>query len=460
MRINLKQKLNLRVIGGLIVAALFIVIYQNCAESLNLNQQDAASFNDTIPLAVETKIDQIAYMSCNSLQGGFNKRAHFTLRAGAYSENSGMHLSDDFYALTSNMEPEKRAETISTSTINMDSRLQMAIRVNRNQLQNTYENTEGVQEGNSYANILAPIGNEYIARGLSRLPSNTKFINYFNGVPGLDGRLIEGSLYFTKLNENSFQEMFTNGGLLSFTYTFSADSGETRAQFPAGSNPQQKALGYGYALEFVQNLHGIPVPVSDNDAGYVNAVNPSGGAAFLGTIVKNNNYDFSRLNVNGFNNQTNNRIASVSGEVNLLGTNSGIRNWRCDRSMQFLIVRFEDIKSPFKNASGVNYELCPPELDGNAALWGSNATDPQRIIQQKVRNILRAEDWDINWSLRCIRPKKYQGSCYEQSTNTSSTDQIIYGKKTGLAKPSCGPNVIVDGKVQACPHYATICIAE
>src|SRR5665213_261113 len=97
------SSLNLRRIG--FVSGLFaLALFQNCAgtqDDTTLNSQ--SSFEDSLPLAYDAKIDTLAYMSCSEMQeGSYDPRAYFTFRAGAYSSaTGGLGQTPLFRSLTS-----------------------------------------------------------------------------------------------------------------------------------------------------------------------------------------------------------------------------------------------------------------------------------------------------------------------------------------------------------------------
>jgi len=117
-------------------------------------------------------------------------------------------------------------------------------------------------------------------------------------------------------------------------------------------------------------------------------------------------------------------LGSVN-EVNLLNSSdrTGMGTWACPTSLQFRIVRSQDL-----TVAGANCRTVPDP---------ANPTFEQGI----ARNSLRYEDWFIDFDNRCIVPKKAGNGCY------GTIDQVKYAMGD-----TCTPGVS-----PACVAYASVC---
>lgn len=401
LRQNKSWVLRLGTLAG-VLSFLLLFVFQNCADPLDLANQDSLSFTNQLPFAFDTELDTIAYMSCSEMGTDYNSRAFFTFRVGAYSGNSGLKFSNDYIAATKNFTPGQRADALPESEINAAATLQLSVR-QRSDAQSMLAASGGgsVSENKDYSNMLAPLDSPAIAERLAALPEDQR-IHYFSGVSGLQGRLVEGSLRFmdSEVAAGSVRDHLRDAGLLTLTYTDALTSGGIAARSPDPED-RKKAFGKGYQVDFRMGF-GI-------DPG-----NASARPVFTRGV---------------------HRVINSIQEVDLQRrspTEANIRPWDCSNSYTFVIVRPEDVDSA-KTAC-----LRSPDP--------LNPTAEQKPALEAIRRVLRPEDWWVDLGRRCVMPKQSNGVCYGKDTN--STLDIKYDGGDCTA-----------GDL-SCPHYVSVCLRQ
>lgn len=402
--IKIRQMLTRNRRGALHVLGLIslcLIIFQNCAEPLDIASQDSLSFNSQLPFAFDSTIDTIAYMSCSDVGTDFDSRAYFSFRAGAYGDNSGIRLTDDYLAATANFTPGQRADGLATSDKNAGAQLQMSIR-QRSDLQSMLSSGSSIQENKDYTNILASLDSPLIAERLAGLGAGQR-INYFSGISGLSGRLLEGSIRFfdSEVSSASMRDNLRDSGLLTFTYV-SDLAGGVEARGPDQTD-HKKVYGKGYQVDFRMG-HGIDR--------FNSALRP----VFTRGI---------------------HRVINSVQEIDLQKrspTEANIRPWTCDNDNSFLIIRPEDLAQA--------RVVCTKTLDPVAP-----ATEADRLTLQALRRVLRPEDWWIDLSRRCVIPKQSNGNCYGRPSTTSTTTVKYDGGDCTTTN-------------YMCPHYVSVCLRQ
>ena len=381
---------------------LLLFVFQNCADPLDLANQDSLSFTNQLPFAYDTELDTIAYMSCSEMGTDYNSRAFFTFRAGAYGANTGLRFSDSYLSATKNFTPGQRADALAQSEINASSILQLSVR-QRSDAQSMLASSGGgsVQENKDYSNLLAALDSPAIAERLASLSENNR-INYFSGVSGLSGRLIEGSLRYmdSEVAAGSVRDHLRDVGLLTLTYTDVMQTGGIAAKSP-DNNDRKKAYGKGYQIDFR-----------------------------MGFGIDKNNATNRPVFTRGIH-----RVINSIQEVDLQRrspTEANLRPWDCSNSYTFIIVRPQDVDSVKTACLRVADPLNPTAQD--------------RPALEAIRRVLRPEDWWVDLSRRCVMPKQSNGFCYGRDTNGSL--DIKYD----------GGDCIGDGI--SCSHYISVCVRQ
>lgn len=391
MKFNRRSKVTLSVIA-LVVATL--LLFQNCADPLELSSQDSLSFNDQLPFAFNTKLDTVAFMSCARVPPGFNKRAYFTFRAGAYRSKSGIKLTDNFLSTMAEFTPASRAQAIADSPANSGSTLQLSVRKPKGSYQSILTNSGSPVSGIDFFNILLPLDTPEIANVLTELqPGQT--VRYFPGLSGLDNRRLEGSLFFndTEKKISDVQTSFQQGGMLALTYAPSPNN-----EFIARPGEQNSVFGQGMQMTF------SPAPGRSNGAS---------------------------------------RVISNIAEFDLeTGQSSGleVRNWTCGSSLALIIARPGDAHGCIATDDQSSINLA----SGNSSTQIANNT--KRMEQ--IRSILPIEDWYVDLSRNCVLPKVADSSCYGNTAGMT----VIYNPAT-----ACSASDDSASKSAYCAHYVSIC---
>lgn len=243
-----------------LIVVTIIILFQSCSDPLG-NSEDQSSFAASLPFAFDSTLDTIGYMSCAGGPSGANRDAIWTLRAGAFGNGQGIHLTDAFLSLTSNFSTEQRAAALAESPLNQGAVLQLAVRQALNYQSVLTSGGGGGQLGEDYDTLLGPLDDQALAQKLAAVNlTNPARQSYFPGIPGLAGRSIRGTLRFTK-DETSAQSVrgqLSNSGILTATYSTGGVT-ETQARGPGGA-PDDKIYGRGYKLSFVAPSASEPEP--------------------------------------------------------------------------------------------------------------------------------------------------------------------------------------------------------
>lgn len=391
---------------GFIVAVVgTLLAFQNCAQApeqgSSTSLSSGASYTQNLPLAVSGQIDTLSYMSCSEIKNTVEKRAYFTIRAGAYSDASGgLQLTQEFINATKYYTDTDRAKAFADSETNGDTRFNLSIRSATNyQLPWV---SEQLQVGEEIEAFLPPIDSPEIAGPLAAtasFPRDTidSRINYFPGTSAQ--RLVEASLRFYKF-ENVMKDTRdalegggnTPGGSLLVTgFSGSANELDTTLRAPPGAvaapGGASPVYGKGYRL-----LFSLPPGVN------------TGEKRVFSTANGITEMDLS---------------TSPPVATNAL--------WDCPDQYKFVIVRPED--------KGVRV-TCNATVDRFA-----NATEQAMLAA--MRRVLRVEDWFVDVTNRCVIPKRTGDYCYGALNGRT----IQYGS-----------SVCSNSTSTLCPHYVSVCI--
>lgn len=384
------------------LTVLLLFVFQNCADPLDLANQDSTSFASTLPFAYDTEIDTIAYMSCSEMGTDYNPRAFFTIRAGGYGVGSGLRLSGPYLSATSNFTPGQRADSLAQNETNANTVLQLSVR-QRSDPQSVLASSGGgsVQENKDYSNMLAPLDSPAIAERLVSL-GETDRIHYFTGVPGLSGRLLEGNVRYldSEVAAGSVRENLRDAGMLTVTYTDGMQANSIAAKTP-DSTDRKKAYGKGYQLDFRMGFG-------------IDKANASNRPVFTRGI---------------------HRVINSIQEVDLQRRSpaeANLRPWDCSNTYTFIIVRPEDVDGGKTACLRMADPLTPSTAD--------------RPALEAIRRVLRPEDWWIDLGRKCVMPKQSNGFCYGRDTQGKLDIKYDGGdcSTTGLS----------------CPHYVSVCVRQ
>lgn len=131
------SRLNMRH-AAMVATVGILLLYQNCAQApSDEGTNSQASYQESLPFGYKATLDTVSFMSCLDIQDPVEKRAYFTLRVGAYanqtlktdgSQNapSGLTMTDEFRAATSYYTATDRARSFSQSSKNAGARLSLS----------------------------------------------------------------------------------------------------------------------------------------------------------------------------------------------------------------------------------------------------------------------------------------------------------------------------------------------
>ena len=387
-----------------LLAAIATVGLVGCTQPVDVDADTVlTSKGKSLAFSYDTVIDQISHMSCTNMpmtSSAYNKSAFYSYRVGAYS-NGGLMLKDSFFETLKNKKAEYMSEVLAASPHNSNTILQVALRSRAN-YQSIYAASSSPVLDQDYANMLSELGAPGVSDSLIALPVNGRLRFLRNGSVG--GTRLEGSLYFT-----------SNATLTQATRDFIQGRGGT------SSNTGMLAVTYTNGSD--TSARSI-VDFSDNDTDTTTNLKSVYGRGYIMT--------FAKPAVSGVTLPSNypENVISLVQEQSLDSTTPiTAGNWSCPTTMQFRIVRAEDI-----NKSGARCRKMP---------------DPALISPELrlVRNSLRTEDWYVDMDNRCIVPKKAgtdgRNGCYGTITD------IKYNLGDACTTDSNG--------FSNCTQYASIC---
>lgn len=372
-----------RILGGAVLGSL--LVFQNCSDTgLEEGNDSLSSYMEGLPFAYKASLDTIAYMSCSRMKNSYEPRAFFTFRAGAYTPLAGLEITPEFAEATKYYTLQTKSEAFADSLANSNTRPQLALRSSSN-LQSVVVNG-AAKSGTSLGTMLSNLSRSPIMEHLVTMQPGMKK-NYF--ASGANDRLLAGSLRFNDGDEENVAAeirkiLKNNEVLLALTFTDTDNPDDAKARGPAGVMTSQ-AYGRGYQLQF-----GVPDGWTTAEQRVVTAVN----------------------------------------EVNLTpGYPSTGAQWSCPTTMQFKIVRPEDLADAGPCSLSVDYY----------------STEDQRVALDAIRRVLPVEDFYVDVVNRCVVPKAH----------IATESQSCYGDRTGrgainYTSSSCSGD--------SCPHHVSVCI--
>jgi|GEM_PF-1479362 len=396
----------------LIVSCIGLILtFQNCSQASVDGENEEQSFESQLPFAYSATIDTIAYMSCSGMsENPPDKRAYFTIRAGAYgtcnptdtvcqqnpfaSSLAGLSMSKDFRDATQYYDKKQKAHLFSLSDKNSNTLLSLSIRSTSN-YQTPWK--EGNLVAGEELDAMLPALDTAAVAGPLGFSSAGQMLNYFPG--SHSQRLMEGSLrYYNYENTSKLTRdtLINREALLVMGYTTTADLTDVGLRLPdqpeTGTQyPTNRAYGTGFYLAFELPTGPSGVRMT---AGEQRALSTSAGV---------------------------NEIDLVTGQPNTA-------SWDCAYNYQFMVVRPED-----KAAGKV---ACDATVDRY-----SNATEQAAL--NAIRRVLRVEDWFVDVARKCIMPKRTGDYCYGAVQGRT----IMYGQS------SC-----INDSTRMCPHIVSVCI--
>lgn len=409
-----------RAAGGILASFVLVVSFQNCGKAgfdaeldstLDSGMSDAAlaaKYGEStaakvqaIPFAFESTIDTITYNSCadTSLR---NNTAFSSLKVGAFT-SGGIKIKDEFFNYADqNFKPVYPEPTLTENQYKeylADSPANNGAVANmairvKNSLTDVYTATNNVV---LWTDIVPLVGNLTDSLVMDAYGTKGVTANYFPFSP--EARVMEAALNFNTSEElaEEYRNIFMSSGVLALTYM--ADNAEIyKVRAATDAYPVKSAYGKGYSLAFVPG----------SSAAGVHSGNP-------------------------------NRVLASVLETDLSGTGVGAKNWNCNRA--YRVVRKEDRAS-----------YCPEHTFADL----SNSSIRQELAV--MRRHLRADQWDVNVSYRCVVPKGAT-SCYkEENMAAKGFAEVEYD----TTKECFRTNGTYSGAIPSskCMHYVTVCTRD
>ncbi|MAV90929.1 MAG: hypothetical protein CL676_05870 [Bdellovibrionaceae bacterium] len=388
MRFGLKVR---HIVSLGVLSSLFF--FQNCS-SYDENSTGVTGFSSHIqqlPFAYKASLDTISYMSCSRMKSDYEKRAYFTFRAGAYTPSYGLSMNKDYLEETKYYSLESKANALSSNPKNTNTRLQLALR-NTNNLQSIVVNGSP-SNGTSLGTMLSSLSASPIVDHLVTMQAGD-VKHYFPS--DSDDRLMASSLRFNDGSEENvvgeIRKMLRDRqALLALTFTDTDNPDDKTARGPttvtgdstSTSSASNDVYGTGYQIQFKSPMNWATAEQ---------------------------------------------RVLSTVNEVNLSsGFPSTGGSWSCPSSMQFVVVRNEDLATVSNCEVTVDYYT----------------NDTQRLALDAIRRVLPVEDFYVDVVHQCIVAKNHiaNQSCYGDRTGRGAID---------YSSGSCSGD--------SCPHYVSVCV--
>lgn len=391
MRIKMKQRS--KVFFAILAAVGVLMVFQNCADPLEFAGQDAASVENNLPFAFETKMDTISYMSCSNIDvSTFQPRAIYTFRMGAYTSGHGIRLSEEFMGLTKGYADSERANSLFASPLNRSASLQIALRKAKS-YQEVLINSDGiVREGFDFSNFLAPLDTSGIATRLAVTPEGD-YVSYFAGTAGLGTRFVEQSIRFIESESK-------------------ADQMRNHLMGIGVDRPSHLSLTYSAGL----------------DQPYF-ARAPIQGA---GDYVFGVGYEVGFRTAHGYNGAPRRGLSTIEEYTLTDGRKNPNAVWNCGQdNYSFMVVRPQDAPA----------QGCATAADPSPT--SLNAVQKKRL--ELIRRVLRPEDWFVDVT-------RAAGPCVVRKNNNARCYGDIDGEPTVSYAKAC-----VESGTTVCPHFVSVC---
>ena len=413
-----------------------VILFQNCTTNFEEEQGSVRPSGDIESVAFDTVVDTLAYMSCEGMDTNYHQRAYFTFKAGAYNQGSGIRFTDKYFDWARFENLESRVRRLKETANNLGVYLQMGIHQQGSYLA-PLGSGAGIRKQEVYdTNVLGVLSDEIYASQIAKLEEGQR-INYFRGLPGFKGKVIEGRLSLVGQGavaqdsvRNILEGVASQPGLITLGYT-RGDLSSGKLLGPDGSAADKVAFGHGYRLTF----------------GYGHRYDFLGHQIISPYVTNNDDLKSRRLSL------------SAVTELNLNGGQPiSEAQWNCPTEARFMIFRPQEIK---KNVDGLDLP-CGVDMygDEDLTLLDRKLTDTEKAISLT----LRPEDWSIDFEKRCVVPKRDGGQCYGLQYGVHNSLVNYYGE---LSSGKCGHDVEIEldlngdsrtEKVSVlCPHYISFC---
>jgi len=453
------------IITSLILCVLVSLVYQNCGTETGTLGSVFANSNE-YPPPYEIKVNQLAYMSCSEQQDIANDEGvFFTFRGGAYGDNAGLRLNDDFLTETRRMDKFQKRDILANDSATVLTHLQFSMR-QTNLLSRMLVNADSADgvEGHDYDFIFGDMGSDEMSASLIELPSG-KYMSYWPAGGITQDAYFNATMVFNA-SEQLANEVRNDLNDFSWTLAFGwADPTDPVTIHQAADfyNSDGTYIGGDGGLDAGGTSGGDGSSTSGGSSGSSNGsvvqkVTTAAVQKTAVTIPSSSNFGvglqvgFKQPLATNWGAATTNRampkrvLASVS-DFNLddpAGSLHPHTAWSCPTKYQFMVVHPDDVF----NADGSlkTQSICAVVYDP------PTITDPDLKI---IRNSLPASDWLVNQAQHCVIPRSYQaGSCYglDAGLNNQVRRTPVYGITN-----TCNAATNANG-TGVCAHFVSVCI--
>lgn len=401
-------------------ATVLLFAFQNCGQPMpqegdqslgSVNAEDG-SYTEAFPF--DTKIDQVAMMSCS--QNNPASQGYFTIRAGAY-QDQGIKLSEEFNSKYLMKSTDQLASLIYNNPLTNEIAPRIAL-VEEQSSQPIFNNY--LKNKDKMSLIGGPLTMFPIFKPIRDLKNNER-LRYLKQYEGTTKRNVQGDILYSGVENNALMNSIKgkDGMKLALTYG-------------PYSKPEQVLASNGYQSQNINETFSTVFDIT------------------LGT------------------HQVGNSSNAVIKELK-----EGSTAWSCQDDYKFQIYRFEDTMNspcsprPDLTVKDINHVVRTSySIPNNVQqqFYDTVVTEDHIRLQKALRRVLdpKNEHWFIDVINKCIVPKKASNkdACYEQSPVSATSNEMAYNIAYGVA--NCGITMTgQDGKVSTdfrrCPHYVSLC---
>lgn len=450
---------NKRMLGGklrlswtpvFILFSVFAVLgfFQNCTPAVPFGTTDYyQSLVNSSTFPYETKVDQLAYMSCSEQEDIPNDGTFFTFRMGAF-RSGGIRITQNYRSNVNRVRNTDVPTALTQAQASAQTQLQMAIRTLDN-LQLMYVDQDNGQDGvngSDYNNFFPNMGDEDLNNILWYMEPTTDYLRTYAPAQFVSDYRFEGELKFMKsqIMENDLRTFFSGRGLITLTW---AMPGEVTPLGQGSLLDLQALESQGQSGNVVgTDSGGVTGSSVASDNNSVHSASTDLSKDVFGVAVQPRFEQPLFLGVGNPGVDMPPRVLSSVNDVTIDSRQTGQlqRPWVCPDQMKFMIVLPED--ATYQDDSSNTIVRCAMNPDP------VNPSQELKIIRQS----LYAEDFYVDMARHCVVPKPdhtIAGSCYGKDSNTQNTYLINYET---WSTEGCGFN----NDLGLCPHFASVCYRQ
>jgi hypothetical protein len=434
------------------LCVLVLLTYQNCGtESATGGSLFAKS--SEYPPPYDIKINQIAYMSCSEQKDVPNPDGvFFTFRVGAYGDDAGIRLNDDFLYAARREDKFDKRDILGSDNLTLMTRLQLSMR-QPGLLTRMFVNADSNEgtEGVDFDYVFGEFGSDEMSAAIINLLPG-EYMNYWAAGGINRDAYFSGTLVFngaeTLANDVRTKLESNNAWALTFGFSDPTDPVSLRTVDDyVGESYGVEADGGGYnggssgggsngSSGGSSSGGGTTSTVASADEGYTSSAFGVG----LRVSFRQPNSATWVPNTVTYKSMPQRVLEKVS-DFNLDNPSSTNAQWSCPTSLQLMIVHPDDVWNTDGSVKSTN--PCPVVHDSE---------NPSEVVKI-IRRSLPASDWFVNPVARCAIPRNaVAGSCYGIDQGLQIRRTPTYG-----INAKCNPAINASG-VGVCAHFISICV--